>query len=1102
MKKHVLAKELGREIWRTKTRFLSILAIIAVGTGFFAGIKSSCPDMLDTAQQYFSDTRLMDLHLVSTMGFTEDDLAAVEQADGIRGMMPAYSVDTFVEAEDGSSLIVKALSLRLDASEEDENYLNRPVLKEGRMPEKPGECLVEKSDLAATNFALGSQITLFADEGEDILDTLDTDTFTVVGIVESSSYISFTRGNTTIGDGAIDAFIMIPEEDFSLEVYTDVYLTLDSTADLSPFVEEYDTLIDEKTAELEQIAETRAEERYHEIKDDAQAEIDKAKAELADGEKQAEEELAPAWEKLEDARKQLEEGQKEYEDGFKQYEDGLAAYEAEKPAALEQIAEYEKQAEELEQQLADGKAALEQANTVVAGIKGVRSGYQEISIQNPADFPEELQQMIAAAKQLQEAQTGTGSDDETDTQPQMTLDQLLTLYVQASDPTQKAMLGGGIDTAVQTIEETLAEQEASLAEGEAGLAQLQAGITAGREQLSQTEQTLAESKKQLDDAKAELESGQAEYDKGLAEYKEGKAEAEAELADGRQQIADAEKQLADLAAPTWYVWDRDNNSGYSGFQDDAEKVDAIAKVFPVFFVLVAALVCLTTMTRLVEEERTQIGTLKALGYRKGAVVMKYLFYAGIASLVGSAVGLTIGFQLFPKVIIGAYKIMYNLPDAVTPFRWDYALACTVVAILCTCVSAFAACYKALSACPAQLMRPRAPKNGKRVLLERVHFIWDRLSFLHKVTLRNIFRYKRRVLMTVIGVAGCTALMLAGFGMQYSITSIADKQYGKIFTYDALAVAEDDIADIDRLQGVIDEGGETESDLFLLNRSMDIESDSAVKNASLYVPRDVDRIGDFITLQERLGGKKLALDDSGVILTEKLAKMLGVGAGDTVTLNDPDGRPIEVTVTGVTENYAMHFIYMTPALYEKSFGEEPGYNTVLLNLKDGSDQSTLSERLLKDGTILGVSYSDEGMQRFVDTMGSLNSIVWVLIVSAGALAFIVMYNLVNINVNERVRELATIKVLGFYDKEVAAYIYRENNIAAGLGLLVGLVLGIFLERFVIVTAEVDAVMFSPEISFPCFLYSALLTILFTLIVTVTLYFQLKKIDMVESLKSVE
>ena len=552
----------------------------------------------------------------------------------------------------------------------------------------------------------------------------------------------------------------------------------------------------------------------------------------------------------------------------------------------------------------------------------------------------------------------------------------------------------------------------------------------------------------------------------------------------------------------WYVWDRNNNPGYSGYEEDAQKVDAIAKVFPVFFVLVAALVCLTTMTRMVEEERTQIGTMKALGYGKGAIVSKYLLYAISASIVGSAIGLTIGFQLFPRVIIRAYSILYFMPDPMTPFRWDYAAACTAVAVLCTGLSAFAACNKALNSTPAKLMRPRAPKSGKRVLLERVSFIWSKLSFIHKVTLRNIFRYKRRVSMTVIGIAGCTALMLTGFGLKYSISSIADKQYGNIFVYDAIAVMEDDADDPDALQAFLDDTAGVTQSIKIVHRSLDATNGSAIKTINLYVPQDPEQIGDYIHLRERIGHEPLSLTDEGVIINEKLAKLLSLSAGDEITLNNPDGRPITVPITGVCENYALNYVYMSPTLYESSFRTEPAYNTFLFNVSEDCVRSAAAEQLLDHGGILGVSYSSEGMGRFIDMMSSLNSIVWVLIISAGALAFIVMYNLVNINVNERIRELATIKVLGFYDKEVSAYIYRENNIAAAIGILIGLVLGVFLERFVILTAEVDAVMFAPDISVPCFLFAAALTVLFTLIVNITLHFQLKKINMVESLKSVE
>ena len=1131
--KRVLRKELFREIWKTKNRFLSILAIIAVGTGFFAGVKVCCPDMKLTANHYFEDTRLMDLHLKSTLGFTDEDVDTIQNTEGIRGMMPAYSVDSFVEATDNTSIIVKALSIPINASEEDENYLNRPVLKEGRLPQKSGECVVERSSLANVDFSIGSKITLYL-KTSDIKDSLKTDTFTIVGVIESPQYISFSRGNSLIGDGSIDAFVMIPEQDFNFEVYTDLYLTLDSTKGVSPFEEEYDRLVEEKAATLEGIAERRAQARYDEIHEDAQAEIDQAKQELADGEKIRDEELSKAEKQLASAKKELDDGYREYQDGKATYDQQIADAQTQLANGKQELADgqaeyenglaqYQEGLQKWESELNNGKEQLNGAKATVAGINSILENYETVSIADPAEFPEQVQQIIAAAQQLAAADGSDGS----------AFANLLTGYIQA--PTaQKPALKAAIQQAVDTINTNLAAQESVLNAGFTKLNALKEGktaegvtyteeeqklvdsntlltetaqkLTAAKQELAEKEALLEEEKEkglqELADAKQKLTDGQAEYDKGLAEYESQKAESAAELEDARKKIKDAENQLAELSEQVWYVWDRNNNPGYSGYEEDAQKVDAIAKVFPVFFVLVAALVCLTTMTRMVEEERTQIGTMKALGYGKGTIVSKYLLYAITASIIGSAIGLTIGFQLFPRVIIRAYSILYFMPDPMTPFRWDYAAACTTVAVLCTGLSAFAACNKALNSTPAKLMRPRAPKSGKRVLLERVSFIWSKLSFIHKVTLRNIFRYKRRVSMTVIGIAGCTALMLTGFGLKYSISSIADKQYGNIFVYDAIAVMEDDVDDPDALQAFLDDTAGVTQSIKIVHRSLDATNGSAIKTINLYVPQDPEQIGDYIHLRERIGHEPLSLTDEGVIINEKLAKLLSLSAGDEITLNNPDGRPITVPITGVCENYALNYVYMSPTLYESSFRTEPAYNTFLFNVSEDCVRSAAAEQLLDHGGILGVSYSSEGMGRFIDMMSSLNSIVWVLIISAGALAFIVMYNLVNINVNERIRELATIKVLGFYDKEVSAYIYRENNIAAAIGILIGLVLGVFLERFVILTAEVDAVMFAPDISVPCFLFAAALTVLFTLIVNITLHFQLKKINMVESLKSVE
>ena len=1131
--KKVLRKELLREIWKTKNRFLSILAIIAVGTGFFAGVKVCCPDMKLTATHYFADTRLMDLHLKSTLGFTDEDVDAIKNTDGIRGMMPAYSVDSFVQATDNTNIIVKALSIPTGAAEEDENYLNRPVLKEGRLPENSGECVVEHSSLANVDFSIGSKITLYL-KTSDIGDSLKTDTFTIVGVIESPQYISFSRGNSLIGDGSIDAFMMIPEQDFNIEVYTDLYLTLDSTKGVSPFEEEYDRLVEEKAATLEEIAEHRAQLRYEEIHEDAQAEIDQAKQELADGEKTRNEELSKVEKQLASAKKELDDGYREYQDGQTAYQEQIADAQTQLENGKQELAdgqaEYESGLKQYQQglliwesELSSGKEQLNGAKATVAGINSILENYETVSIADPADFPDKVQQTIAAAQLLAAADGSDGS----------AFANLLTGYIQAPAE-QKPTLKAAALQAVGTINANLSAQESVLNAGFTKLNALKEGktaegmtyteeeqklvdsntlltetaqkLTAAKQELAEKEALLAVEKEkglqELADAKQKLTDGQAEYDKGFAEYESQKTESGEKLEEARKKIKEAENKLAELAEPVWYVWDRDNNPGYSGYEEDAEKVDAIAKVFPVFFVLVAALVCLTTMTRMVEEQRTQIGTMKALGYGKRTIVSKYLLYAITASVIGSAIGLTVGFQLFPRVIIRAYSIMYYLPDPMTPFRWDYAVACTAVAVLCTGVSAFAACNKALSSGPAKLMRPRAPKSGKRVLLERITFIWSKLSFIHKVTLRNIFRYKRRVAMTIIGIAGCTALMLTGFGLKYSISSIADKQYGNIFVYDAIAVMEDDVTDTAPLQDFLNGIDGVKQSIKIVHRSLDATNGSVIKNINLYVPQEPEQIGDYINLRERIGHQKLSLNDDGVIINEKLAKLLSLSTGDDITLNNPDGRPITVPITGVCENYALNYVYMSPALYESSFRTEPAYNTFLFNVSEDCDRSAAAEQLLDHGGFLGVSYSSEGMGRFTDMMGSLNSIVWVLIISAGALAFIVMYNLVNINVNERIRELATIKVLGFYDKEVSAYIYRENNIAAAFGIMIGLILGVFLERFVIVTAEVDAVMFAPDISAPCFLFAAALTILFTLIVNITLHFQLKKINMVESLKSVE
>ncbi|MGI5855376.1 MAG: FtsX-like permease family protein [Candidatus Merdivicinus sp.] len=1093
-KRNQLLHEMVRSVWRTRTRFLSILAIVAIGCGFFAGVKASCPDMKLTADQYFEESRLMDLHLVSTFGFNENDIEAIETVDGIRGMMAGYSTDAFLEAGDSSNTIVKAYSLPAGREEEGENYLNRPMLTEGRFPEKSGECVVERNMHTPEEFQLGNTIRLLpGSEDTELSDTLKTDTYTIVGIVESAMYIGFDRGHSTIGDGEVDAFLMVPEEDFSLDVYTDVYLTLQSTAGLSAFEDAYADAVDLASEGFESVAELRGEERYDEIYEEAQAEIDNAKAELADGEQTQAEELAKAEKEIADAEKELDNGQSDYdralarfnreiadaeerladgetqlkegEDAYEkalaQYESGLSDYQAQLPEAQAQIAAYQAQADQLEAEAGEAIRQADAARASLTAMQEVLKAFAETSL--PAgQVPEDTQAAITAADGLSallpEEALPSG----------VSLSAMLTQYV-TSEGAAKQALGRKLEQIAGSADETLRPLEEELVPAKTALEQLTAGIASAQ-----------------------------------AEYEEAKADSDAELEDARRQIADAERDLADLKEPTWYVWNRNNNPDYSNYSEDSEKVDAVAAVFPVFFILVAALVCLTTMTRMVEEQRTQIGTLKALGYSRGAIMAKYLAYAMAASLTGAVVGLAIGFKLFPYVIINAYKAMYNLPTPLTPIHWAFGAACTAVAVVCMGLTTLGACTASMREFPAQLMRPKAPKAGKRVLLERVTFIWKRLNFTQKVTIRNLFRYKRRALMTIVGIAGCTALMLTGFGLRYAIVSIGEKQYSSIFVYDTLAALEENLTG-EQAGAALDSAvsmGDVENGQLLYTRSLDVSAGGIVRTINLMVPEDPEGMRNYIDLHERIGGENLALTDDGVIINEKLGKILKVGVGDEISLINPDGRPIRVTVTGVNENYALNYVYMTPALYTEQFRSQPSYNEMLLNLAQEADESVVSSELMKLSEVQGVAHTSGINSDFSNMLGSLNSIVWVLIFSAGALAVVVLYNLANINVNERVRELATIKVLGFYDKEVTSYITRENTISAILGMLIGLVGGIALERFVVLTAEVDIVMFAPDMSWDCYVFAGLLTMLFAMAVNFFLHFRLKKIDMVESLKSVE
>ncbi|MEK3905453.1 ABC transporter permease [Paenibacillus sp. FSL R7-0179] len=573
----------------------------------------------------------------------------------------------------------------------------------------------------------------------------------------------------------------------------------------------------------------------------------------------------------------------------------------------------------------------------------------------------------------------------------------------------------------------------------------------------------------------------------------------------QQQQASAAQSQPEL--PKVYVADRTINPGYAEYKDNADRLSAIASAFPVFFFLIAALVSLTTMTRMVEEQRLQIGTMKALGYGSMDIMTKFLVYGTLASLAASIAGLAVGFTFFPDLIYNAYSSLYNLPDVIKSFYPSYAVISIIVALVCTTMTAMIASRVELRSNASVLMRPKAPKSGQRILLERFTFLWRKLSFVQKVTARNLFRYKQRMFMTVIGVAGCTALILTGFGLKDSIGSIAERQFGGIMKYSALVALHDNAAASDQAsyKKLIEQETAVTSTLNVLQEAMTARAKGVNdQEVRIFVPSDTAELASFVNLKDRSTGKPRVLGDEGAVITEKLAKLYDVAPGDAVTLLDSNNEPFQVKVAAVTENYVLHYVYMTPAYYTELFGKEPVYNTQLLNYsgKDKEWESAFGEKLTANGQVALASFSSGVGEAFEETMDSMDIVMVVLIVSAAALAFVVLYNLTNINVSERVRELSTIKVLGFYDKEVTLYIYRENILLTLLGILSGSALGVILHRFVLSTAELDATMFAPLIKWQSYIYAALLTILFSGIVMVFMHIKLKRIHMIEALKSVE
>ena len=1042
MKKRALRKDFYMEIRRSLGRFLSIFFIVAIGCAFFSGIRASEPDMRYSGDEYFDNKNMMDIQVISTMGFSDDDVSAIEEVDGIEDAEGGYSAD--VLCADGANQIVVHVMSMLPT-------MNQVQLEDGRLPEKEDECALDVDYLAESDLEIGDTVIFSSGTDDDITDTLVTDTFTITGTVSSPNYISFQRGSAMIGNGSVNAFVYVPEESFALDVYTEIYAQVEGAADLTAFTDKYDDRVSEVLASVEAIKGERQDARYEEVTAEAEAAVSDARQQIADAETELEEGKAEAETKLAEARQQLENAQAELDSGKSELVTSKAQIETNR------------------KQLTDSQAEVEQGTADLnANIDSLNARIDQLN----------------AAKEQYNALAASG---------------------QADDVTMAAL---------QALYEQIQSGEAAVAQAQAQINAAKAQLSSAQEQINSGWQQLEAGQQQIADAEAEITSGEQELAKGWEEYYAGEAEAQAEIADGEQKIADAERELADaqeeiknLERPEWYVYDRNNLPDYTSYGENADRMRAIGEVFPVIFFLVAALISLTTMTRMVEEQRTLIGTFKALGYEKHSIAGKYMGYALLATVTGSVAGILFGEKVFPYIIINAYGIMYqHMNELSIPYNVQYGFGAAAAALASTLIATFLACFRELKEQAAELMRPPTPKQGQRVLLERVPFIWKRLNFSWKASIRNLVRYKKRLFMTVFGIGGCMALMLVGFGLKDSIFAIVDIQYGEIQLYDGNVILNGDASEEEKSEvlAAVEADKDVEGAAEGLLTQITVGNGEEWHDIYLSVPKDAESFPEYTVLQDRVTNEEYFLDDEGAVLTEKMAKELDVEPGDAITVRDEDRGDISVKIGTVCENYMGHYLYMTPAFYEEAYGEKPEYNSIVYKTADRNTEEAerVGEAALKLPGALSVSYTTDLEEQVDNMLGALDLVIVVLIISAGMLAFVVLYNLNNIAITERKRELATLKVLGFYNNEVTMYVYRENIVLTMLGSVFGVLMGWVLHRFIIVTVEIESVMFGRNIDFSSFVFAFLLTVAFSCIVNGAMYFKLKKIDMVESLKSVE
>ncbi len=1180
---NALIKDTLRTVKNNFSRYISLLLIVALGTAFYVGIKATAPDMFSTAEQYFTDNNLMDLRIQSSIGLTANDLAAVAKTDGVQYICGVKFIDALVKVNgenetdiDGTQISTRAYGFSPEnisnylAGINDGSYINRFELISGRYPSAANECLVDSSKLSTPeSYRLGSVISLHNAAGE-LPAQLKYNEFTVVGIIRCPYYLSFERGNTDIGSGKIGTYIIIPEEAFTTDYYSEAYIKIAGAENFEPFSEEYFNYIDPYAESVRTASDSLIASRINELRPQLQKEINDAEKDIAERTNSVNTALADLdatiatlQDLVDNGEKILADAQKEFDEKFasagnqlganqEQYTQALADYKAKQEALAKRRTEYNENTEKM-------NASKSAYDTLYAQVTEAQN-----KVDTAAKSITATNDLIRAADamllQISDSQIEAYSNEEI----QNIVNVMQTTYPELYNSVKALTTQGLAAEIIAYLAPYLEQQKASLAQQETDILEKQAILNNLKIQLDKKNEELQAAATQLANAKKELEKAdsdlnayyeklqQAGYDiqtnnidfeisrmqaeselkelkaqieqapANLKEATEKRAAAQSELDSALEyakiELNDAKSLYAKLDTVTWSIYDRSDTPGYTSYGQSVENIKVLANIFPIFFFVISSLVCLTTMTRLVEEDRTLLGTYEALGYTKGAIMSKYIIYSLSACVFGTAAGIAVGVYVFPFAINSAYGIMYSLPPLIYKMPWINILLGFIISLGCTTLTTVFAIARDMTLKPAVLMRPKSPKAGRRIIIERIRFLWDRFGFTTKVTLRNLFRNKSRFFMTMVGIAGSCALLLASLGMYNSISDITAKQYGEdaISKYDFQIVFDDVQQPDDRTSAYYSAKADARiQSLSLISmKSMTGFGIDSEKQLDVYVlsPQDPASLPEFIDLRNRTTGEKFALDDSGAIITEQLAKETGVSEGEEICFADSRGATYRVKVSHIVENYTFHYIYITPALFTAVTGATPEYSYAIGSISDSikaSDSSTynnvkglLVTDLIKTEGITTVAYTSDTTKGVSEVTDALSLVILVFFVSALILAFVVLYNLTNINIIERTRELATLKVLGFSDKELNSYIYRENGIVAFFGIIFGVILGIILHKLLITFTAIDTVMYGQQIAVWSYFAAVGVTLLFIVAVHLLLRRKLKNIDMVISLKSVE